>query len=212
VHESLRFQGRTAVLHANYRSTREIGEAAQSYLSAGALDTEPIERAYVNSGSPPAVRAIRSGGEEVQLLARFLTGAAREYRLSTGACAILCPTVKAGKAIAAELTHAGITATFMSGQELNLSHPGIKVLTLNSSKGLEFPIVVLSGFINSGGYANLPTNVSNEEREEFLAIDRRTLFVGMTRAMRALLITVPEQTKSSLLIGFDATYWNLQGN
>src|SRR6266700_3282897 len=36
VHESLRFQGRTSILHANYRSTREIGEAAQFYLARGA--------------------------------------------------------------------------------------------------------------------------------------------------------------------------------
>src|SRR5713226_6338723 len=48
VHESLRFQGRTSILHANYRSTREIGEAAQSYLAGGALDTEWIEHLYMN--------------------------------------------------------------------------------------------------------------------------------------------------------------------
>jgi len=209
VHESLRFQGRTSILHANYRSTREIGEAAQSYLSGGALDTEQVERVYMNSGPMSAVRSIRNGGEEVQLLSRFLPAAAREFRFAIGACAVLCPTINAGKAIAAELTQRGIEATFMSGQELNLSRPGVKVLTLNSAKGLEFPIVALSGFINSGWYGNGPANVGTEEQEEFLAMDRRTMFVGMTRAMRALLITVPAQTQSPLLQGFDETYWNL---
>ncbi len=209
VHESLRFQGRTSILHANYRSTREIGEAAQSYLSAGALETEPIERMYMNNGPLPVVRAIRTGGEEMQLLSRFLPAAAREFRLGIGACAVLSPTAKAGKAIAAELTQRGIAATFMTSQELNLSRPGVKVLTLNSAKGLEFPIVALSGFINSGWYGNVPANVSGEEREEFLAINRRTIFVGMTRAMRALLVAVPAQTNSPLLQGFDKANWNL---
>jgi superfamily I DNA/RNA helicase/mRNA-degrading endonuclease RelE of RelBE toxin-antitoxin system len=209
VHENLRFQGRTSILHANYRSTREIGEAAQSYLAGGALDMEQVERVYMNSGPMPAVRAIRNGGEEVQLLSHFLPAAAREFRFAVGACAVLCPTINAGKAIAAELTQRGIEASFMSGQELNLSRPGVKVLTLNSAKGLEFPIVALSGFINSGWYGNGPANVGAEEREEFLATDRRTMFVGMTRAMRALLITVPAQTPSPLLQGFDGTYWNL---
>ena len=92
---------------------------------------------------------------------------------------------------------------------ITLSRPGVKVLTLNSAKGLEFPIVALSGFINSGWYGNGPANVGAEEQEEFLAMDRRTMFVGMTRAMRALLITVPAQTQSPLLQGFDETYWNL---
>jgi superfamily I DNA/RNA helicase/mRNA-degrading endonuclease RelE of RelBE toxin-antitoxin system len=211
VHESLHFQGRTAVLRANYRSTREIGEAAQSYLAAGVLDNEPVERTYMNSGPMPAVRTIRSGGEEVQLLSRFLPAAAREFRLGIGACAILCPTEKAGRAIAAELLQRGIEANFMRGAELNLSRPGVKVLTLNSAKGLEFPIVALAGFINSGWYGHVPGNVTEEEREEFLAIDRRTMFVGMTRAMRALLVTIPAETRSPLLQGFDATYWNLGG-
>lgn len=209
VHEGLRFQGRTSILHANYRSTREIGEAAQSYLAGGALDTERVEHVYMNSGPTPAVRAVRNGGDEVQLLSRFLPAGTREFRLAIGSCAVLCPTIKAGKAIAAELSQRGIEATFMSGQELNLSGPGVKVLTLNSAKGLEFPIVALSGFINSGWYGNGPANVGEEEREEFLATDRRTMFVGMTRAMRALLITVPAQTQSPLLQGFDSTYWNL---
>src|SRR5205807_886597 len=40
VHEHLRLQGRTTILRVNYRSTREIGEAAQSYLAAGELDNE----------------------------------------------------------------------------------------------------------------------------------------------------------------------------
>src|SRR6266702_1431322 len=209
VHESLRFQGRTSILHANYRSTREIGEAAQFYLAGGALDTERVEHVYMNSGPTPAVRAVRNGGDEVQLLSRFLPAGAREFRLAIGSCAVLCSTIKAGKAIAAELSQRGIEATFMSGQELNLSRPGVKVLTLNSAKGLEFPIVALSGFINSGWYGNGPANVGAEEREEFLATDRRTMFVGMTRAMRALLITVPAQTQSPLLQGFDGMYWNL---
>ena len=123
VHEHLKLQGRTSILRVNYRSTREIGEAAQSYLSAGELDHEQVERSYINSGPMPAVRAIRSGGEEVQLLSRFLPAAAKEFRLAIGACAVLCPTAKAGKAIAAELTQRGVEATFMPGQELKSFPP-----------------------------------------------------------------------------------------
>jgi superfamily I DNA/RNA helicase/mRNA-degrading endonuclease RelE of RelBE toxin-antitoxin system len=209
VHESLRFQGRTSVLRANYRSTREIGEAAQAYLAGGVLDEEQVEREYMNDGIMPVMRVIYSGGEEVQLLSRFLPVAAHDCRLGIGACAVLCPTAKAGKSIAAELTQRGINATFMTGQELDLSRPGIKVLTLNSAKGLEFPVVALAGFSHSGWYAYVPSNIVGEEREEFLANDRRTMFVGMTRAMRALLVVVSSDARSPLLRGFDGQYWNV---
>lgn len=209
VHERLKFQGRTSILRVNYRSTREIGEAAQSYLTPGVLDSEQIEREYVHDGPVPAARVVRGGGDEVQLLARFLPAAAREFRFGTGACAVLCPTAKAGKAIAAELTQRGLEATFMSGPELDLSRSGIKVLTLKSAKGLEFPVVALAGFSNAGWFAHVPGNIAEVEREEFLAVDRRTMFVGMTRAMRALLMIVPESARSPLMEGFEPEYWNM---
>ncbi len=208
VHARLKFQGRTSILRVNYRSTREVGEAAQSYLTPGVLDSEPIEREYVHNGPLPAVRVVKSGGDEVQLLARYLPAAAREFRFGTGACAVLCPTAKAGQAIAAELTQRGLEATFMSGQNLDLSRPGVKVLTLQSAKGLEFPVVALAGFNNAGWYASVPGNIAEDELAEFLAVDRRTMFVGMTRAMRALLVIVPESAKSPLLEGFEPEYWN----
>jgi superfamily I DNA/RNA helicase/mRNA-degrading endonuclease RelE of RelBE toxin-antitoxin system len=208
VHESLKFQGRTSVLRANYRSTREIGEAAQSYLATGLLDAEPAERMYVNNGPLPVVRSVHNDGEEIRLLVRFLRGAAHELRLGIGSCAVLCPSNETGKAIAANLTKGGVEAIFMESRDLDLSQKGVKVLTLNSAKGLEFPVAALAGFSGSR-YNYFSSNVLDEKQEEDLARARRLIFVGMTRAMRALMVVVPAGTCSPLLTGFDATYWNL---
>lgn len=243
VHESLKFKGRTSTLRANYRSTREIGEAAQSYLTYfqypqadregkltsaalpeekytdhtlksqpemhhSALEPEIIERHYINSGPMPDVRAIQNSFHEGQLLASFFRKAMRSLSLALGSCAVLCPTERSGKGIASALTDLGLQATYMNGQDLNLSHPGIKVLTLNTSKGLEFPIVALAGFI-AGSYPPIPYNASPEERAEILSQARRTMFVGMTRAMRALLVIVPPAIDTPLLKGFDQNYWSL---
>ena len=208
VHESLKFQGRTSVLRANYRSTREIGEAAQSYLEAGMLDTEPIERMYMNNGAFPAVRSVHSESQETLLLMRFLRKAARDLRLGIGSSAVLCPSNDAGKTLAANLTKAGLEATFMEGKNLDLTQKGVKVLTLNSAKGLEFPIVALAGF-RASRYDYLSLAVFDQEQEEEASRLRRIIFVGMTRAMRALLVIAPAGTSSSLLTGFDPTYWNV---
>ena len=109
------------MLRANYRSTREIGEAAQSYLESGILDAEPIERVYMNNGAFPAARSIHNESEETLLLIRFLRQAARDLRLGIGSSAVLCPSNEAGKTLAANLTKAGLEATFMEGKNLDLT-------------------------------------------------------------------------------------------
>jgi superfamily I DNA/RNA helicase len=210
IHKELQFRGRTAVLQANYRSTQEIGEAAQSYLAQEVLDAEPIERQYINHGPLPVVRRVYSEQDEAQLLASFLTTAARTYRLPIDACAILCPNEKIGRSLAAALGKYKIEATFMPGQYLNLAQPGVKIMTLNSSKGLEFPVVALAGLHKSNKYMQKLTYSTREEQTEALAVERRLLFVGMTRAMRALLVALPARSGSSLVSGFDGGYWNME--
>lgn len=207
VHDELRFSGRTGILHTNFRSTQEIGEAAQSYLSAGALDDEPVERLYRHMGPQPAMRTVRDGEEEVDILRRFLPGAAAAFHLGIGSCAVLCPSERAGRAIASALEAGGVHARFMTGRDLNLSAQVVKVITLQSSKGLEFPVVALAGFIESrlSGDAGEET----DERIEASTRERRLLFVGMTRAMRALLVLTPARSGDKLFTGFDPVYWNL---
>ena len=206
VHESLKFQGRTSILKTNFRSTREIGEAAQYYLSSGLLDDEQVEHKYMHHGPLPLLREANSSEEEVQLLLHFLRGATRELRFSLDGCAVLCPNNDCGRAMAASLKKNGIEAAFMEGRKFDLSYQGVKVLTLNSAKGLEFPIVALAGFAGTRYDRATP----DTEKEEELALLRRTLFVGMTRAMRALLVIVPAKTSSPLLTGFNDHYWLLK--
>ncbi len=208
VHDRLRFQGRTGVLHTNYRSTREIGEAAQSYLGVGAIDDERADHLYEHSGPTPAIRPVATVGDEAQLLARFLPGAARAFRLGLNSCAVLTPSEKAGRAMADRLTSQGVEAVFMPGRDLDLTTRSVKVVTLKSAKGLEFPVVVLAGFLD-GPYPALPNGLGLEEEAEALQRERRTMFVGMTRAMRALLVLPPAGRSSRLLQGFDARLWNV---
>ncbi|MGH2493410.1 MAG: UvrD-helicase domain-containing protein [Ktedonobacteraceae bacterium] len=210
VHQSLRFQGRTGILRANFRSTREIGEAAQSYLTtSGELETEQVQRLYVNSGTIPDMRTVLSSQQEARLLCRYFKQAVLQQRLTSGSCAVLCPTERAGQEIVRLLKEEGLEATFMRGKELDLRRSGVKVITLSSSKGLEFPIVALAGFVSSN-YPIISLEASDDERSELLMRERRTMFVGMTRAMRALLVIVPAHTSSPLLQGFEARYWNLE--
>ncbi|MEI2577290.1 UvrD-helicase domain-containing protein [Scytonema sp. PRP1] len=208
VHHSLKFVGRTGILRMNHRTTQEVGEAAQSYLQEGILDEDNIERLYIHTGPLPVVRAVADRPSEGDLLAQFCRTAAREFRLGIGACAILTPTEKSGKNIVGQLNYLGVEATFMTSRELNLNCKGIKVLPLKAAKGLEFPIVAIAGFLHSP-FSAVTKKLSDEEIAEMLARERRTLFVGMTRAMRALMVLVPAHQPGSLLQDFDPQFWNL---
>ena len=215
VHDTLRVQGRTAILHTNYRSTHQIGEAALSYLGDGVLEQEANKQNYIHLGTRPFVCVATSSEHEVELLKDFLTISTRELRFSPGSCAILCPTKPAGEWIAQTLSSMRLPATFMDARDVDLEQPGVKVMLLKSAKGLEFPIVAIAGFPQSKSHAvSVGNDISRQdgdsqrEHEEALALDRRSMYVGMTRAMRALLVIVPANIQIPLLTGFDPKYWD----
>lgn len=210
VHQDLKFVGRTGVLRSNHRNTREISEAAHAYLAGGSLDTPEVQD-YVNSGPPPAVRTVTSCENEAQLLVRFCRAAAREFRLGIGAGAILVPNESIGQKIAQRLSYLGLEANFMASKKLDLKRQGVKVLTLKAAKGLEFPIVAIAGFLDTS-YPPIPKETPEAASVEILHKERRTLYVGMTRAMRALLVVVPAENSSSLLQDFDPQLWNLSNS
>jgi superfamily I DNA/RNA helicase len=210
-HAWLKFSGRTGVLKANHRSTKEIDEAAAAYMraapEAAELDEERVETTYVHAGALPAVRAVTSAEDEAKLLARFFRQATRSLKLGLGSAAVLTPTNEAAGNIAAALNEAHITAKRVEAQDLDLTEPGVKVLTLKNAKGLEFPIVALAGFIGAN-YPFIPAQATDDERDEVVAKERRTMFVAMTRAMRALLVVLPAETDSPLLQGCVPPAWN----
>lgn len=207
VHDSLQFKGRTGILRTNHRSTREIGLATARYLEQGGLEPIEEEIRYVHSWALPAVRNVKTPADESLLLSRYLPGAAKECRLTIGACAVLVPTIRSGEQIADRLVERGVDAEFMEGTNLDLRKKVVKVITLKSAKGLEFPIVALAGFVDSN-YPFFPRELKEEALKEYLQRERRTLYVAMTRAMRALLVVCGDSEAQGLLKGFDSDYWN----
>jgi superfamily I DNA/RNA helicase len=153
---------------------------------------------------------VATAHDQTQLLHRFIRQATRMYRMGIGGCAVLVPTEEAGKSVAAWLNGEGLAAEFMPGRALDLEKPVVKVVTLKSAKGLEFPIVALGGF-EARSFPGIPTSGGEEEVAEALERERRTLYVGMTRAMLALLVATPATPKhpvTPLYAGFDDSVWN----
>ncbi|HET8628942.1 MAG TPA: UvrD-helicase domain-containing protein [Thermomicrobiales bacterium] len=206
VHESLRFQGRTAVLRTNYRSTREIGQAAHAYLGNGALEEDTHDDIYALSGPKPTVIHVANVSEEASSLTRVLLGSARDLRVGLNACAVLVPSSRAARAIADRLQRIGLDATAMTSKNLSLMRFTVKVLPFKASKGLEFPIVAIAGFFDEPA-SEYVDQLEDAEARELAEADRRVLYVAMTRAMRSLHVVIPASDESSLLQGVDLRYW-----
>ncbi len=79
--------------------------------------------------------------------------------------------------------------TLISTGEEELNNQTVSIITVHSSKGLEFETVFLVGFYNGGFPNKMAIEEGNIEEE------RRLAYVAITRAKTKLYITIPETVK-----------------
>lgn len=87
----------------------------------------------------------------------------------------------------------GIPVQPLLKQSLSLAEPTVKVSTLHSTKGLEFPVVFICG-LEAEEAANTEPDPGTAESEE-----RRLLYVGMTRARERVYISYHGQVPAWVL-------------
>lgn len=209
VHEDLWFRGRTGVLRKNYRSTMQVTRAADAYLAGAALEPagDPVECA--REGAMPLLRYVVSKSDEHAVIAGYLRVATRDLRIGLGSCAVLAPTKQRAHEIAHALTALGLPARFMVQKAIELDAPVVKVITMHSAKGLEFPIVAVAGCAATH-LGSSAINATQEEIENKLGVARRVLYVALTRAMERLLVTASEQHPLLGAAEFAPDLWDVQ--
>lgn len=207
VHPRLKLRGRTAVLRKNYRSTEQLDRAAFSLLAPE--DDSPEPSLSVHQGPRPVLLRGCPPDAQAEWAARFIRQMARAQRLKRSVAAVLVPTQAAGQQLAEELCAAGLKARYMQSQQLDLQEEVVKVMTLHSAKGLEFPIVVVAGF-QAGDYPERAQFSEPGLFEERMRDARRLLYVGLSRAMRALMLIVPAGCEHEALSTLDPTLWQLE--
>lgn len=97
-----------------------------------------------------------------------------------------------------------LKAKYMSGKSVDLGYDGLKVMTMHTAKGLQFPIVAVVGLTED----RMPwTDVTNPEQRESTDQLRRAFYVACSRAMRRLLVVVDNARPSPFVEGFDKERW-----
>lgn len=207
-HPRLQFRGRTALLSRNYRSTREIDSAAFSVLIAEEGDELAASNSVHEGPLPVLVRDV-AADKQAEWIARFVRQMARHLHLKASAATVLVPGAAVGETIAKELQAQGLEAHFFPGRDLDLKADVVRVLTLYAAKGLEFPIVIVAG-LESGAW---PVPEDFEEPDLFAERarhERRVLYVGLTRAMRGLMLLVPQGCRHPAVVDLDLNHWHVE--
>ncbi len=197
-------RGRTSVLRLNYRNTAEVlalaVHCAQSLLASDQRGEDEVQRVLPASagrrGALPVLIEARNELDEAELIAQRVA-AAIDQGLSAQDCAVLCRTRSLMQPIAKALAARKIALQSMDAQAFrgfDWSMPSVKLVTLHSAKGLEFPLVVLAG-LQSMPYEG-----------ESLQDELRLLYVGMTRATHQLILSargpsgMVDRVKDSLIV------------
>jgi len=206
VHENLNVAGRTRILKRNYRTTREIGTAANSILlNTDSSDEEVLHQFYVHSGPKPLLFEASDENEMIFWLVKRIRIALQKLRLPISSAAVLSRTNSQAEEIAGLLSAKGLQTEYMPGRSLDLNKECVKSLTIHSAKGLEFPIVAIP-FAEEGNFPR-ERDYPDEEAVIELELQRRLFYVGCSRAMRRLFVAYREGLRSRFID--DLTYWQI---
>jgi superfamily I DNA/RNA helicase len=187
-------RGRTSVLRLNYRNTAEVlalaVQCARSLLEgageARGEDEIPLvqPRTAGRRGAMPTLLTARDATEEAELIADRVREA-HSSGTALGDIAVLCRTKYLMSSIERALRARHLAVQSMQAQafrRFDWSKPSVKLLTLHSAKGLEFPLVFVAGL------QAMPM------RDESLEEAARLLYVGMTRATHQLVLSAHGQS------------------
>ncbi|MEP0873100.1 NERD domain-containing protein [Trichocoleus desertorum AS-A10] len=185
----IKAQGRTTILKLNYRNTSEVLTLAYEF------DKEVMAPTEASEEDAPVLVEPQSAGrhEPMPELIRlpsfkhevdYLTERVQQfYERGTpwNEMAIVYRSKFMGERLYQQLQQAQVPVEWVNAtsasRHFNLAEPSIKLITMHSSKGLEFPVVFIPGV----GY--LPNQYSTVQEET------RLFYVAMTRAIDQLVLT-----------------------
>ena len=187
-------QGRTTILRLNYRNTAEVlsvaYEFAKDFMTPAEAEDDAVPLIRPESagrrGPLPVLNQLPSLQQEADFIAKELAAINKEgwpWR----EMAVLYRVGFIGEEVTKRLRAAGVPVQWLGEgngkREFNPSEDTVKVMTMHSSKGLEFPVVAIPGL----GYMPFGDQDALDEA--------KLLYVAMTRAMEMLLMTCHRETE-----------------
>lgn len=190
----IKAQGRTTILKLNYRNTDEVFNFAyrfaRQYLQPQDSDEDHVPLIEPQSAGrhsfEPKLCTFSSFEEEIAKITNWLQHWHENRGTGWADIAVLYRHASQGRELYQAFSTAGIPCHWLndsaSKKRFNPAEDSVKLMTIHSSKGLEFPLVVIVGL----GFVSTA--------EEDVIAEARLLYVGMTRSTDRLLLTSHRET------------------
>ena len=188
-------RGRTTILRVNYRNTDEIinfaYRFADKYFKTKESDDDHIPlirpKTAGRKGKAPSVGLYSNFKEEIKRIIFVFKYLHKSQGYAWSDMCVTYPTKKLGEKIQLAFINEGIPNQWLKSSQhkkkYDSSADSVTIVTMHSSKGLEFPIVAVS-------CAGIPSNKNAKQADE-----AKLLYVAMTRSTEKLLVTSHEDSE-----------------
>ena len=180
--------GKSSSLAKNYRTTTQIAEAAFSLIEKDqniVEDDNFVKPSLIDrQGVYPLLKVFINSAQESKYILNLIDNKLTlkyDYR----DIAIIARTKNQLIEYRDILTKANVPCKYLDSKEaMDFQDNSIKLLTMHSIKGLEFKVVILIG-LNEKVLPN-QHSLSGTDEEFYISMERKLLYVGMTRATERL--------------------------
>ena len=201
----INIQGRTRILAKNYRNTRQILEAASCIVKS--CDDLKNEEEFIPSlsshrnGPVPLLVSYSSSNDSNTFLANEIIKLCQRGQYRPGDIAVL----SRGKTLLTKyidrfLSQQNIQCRYFRDNEFHVLGNEVKLITMHSAKGLEFPVVFIVGLDDR--YMPSIRDDSDTKLEDELQ-ERKLFYVSMTRAAERLYLLRPQRGRSRFIYDLD---------
>jgi superfamily I DNA/RNA helicase len=197
---------RSFVLRGNHRNTQQILAAARSLVRHGVSDDPKEEvappEATGRRGPRPTVALCSNLDLQNRFVIKTIEQLCGTMQCRLGDIAVLSRGRDRVKYMKGILDRSGLLTVHFRDEEFDIFENNVKLITLNSAKGLEFPVVFLVD-LHEG---ELPRTLHTDDEDELeaeLRAERRLLYVGMTRAAQRLFLVCERKRVSRFVEEID---------
>ena len=196
--------GRTRILAKNFRNTQQILEAARPILDG--CDDLKREEEYIpptstyRQGPKPIVASYEKTEEANAFIIERVIKLCQNNNYRPGDIAILARSSNLYRYLSKPFKQASLKLTQFRDDNFHILENDVKYITMQSAKGLEFPVVFMIGLDDR--YVPYIDKDSETKYEDELQ-ERKLFYVSMTRAAERLYLLYPKHNRCRFMRDLD---------